>query len=165
MTQPMRLRSSLIHTPSGDEWRVGRRWVTRGLPRWRRMSTRKTAGEVLSVPDIGGPDDLAVTLAIIVGTVVVAVIVIPLLLFGIELILLGLVVAAGIIGRGLLGRPWIVQATRASEPTPTYTWKVSGWRRSARLIDEVVSALSVGRDPSPSEAQEPFTSTAQAPPS
>jgi len=69
-------------------------------------------------------------------------------------------VAAGIVGRGLLGRPWIVQATRVSETAPAFSWQVSGWRRSARLIDEVVVALSAGHDPSPSQAQESITPTA-----
>jgi hypothetical protein len=123
------------------------------------VSTGNATAEALSVPDIGGPDDLAVTLAVILGVVVFAVILIPLLLFGIELILLGLVVAAGILGRGLLGRPWIVHATRAGELSPTFTWTVSGWRRSARLIDEVVAALSAGLDPSPSEAHQSITPT------
>ncbi len=85
----MRLRSTSVCTPAGEEWLIGRRWVTRERPHWRRVPAGKAATEVLSVPDIGGPDDLAVTLAIIVGAVVFAVIVIPLLLFGIKLILLG----------------------------------------------------------------------------
>jgi len=156
----MRLGSSSVRTPAGEEWRVGRRWVTRKRPRWRKVPTGKAAAEAFSVPDIGGPDDLAVTVAVILGAIVVAVIIIPLLLFGIELILLGLVVAAGIAGRGLLGRPWIVQARRLSETSPAFSWRVSGWRRSARLIDEVTAALSAGLDPSPSQAQESITSTA-----
>jgi hypothetical protein len=156
----MHLGSSSVRTPAGDEWRVGRRWVTRERPRWRKVPTSKAAAEALSMPDIGGMDDLAVALAVILGAVVFAVILIPLLLFGIELILLGLVVAAGIAGRGLLGRPWIVEARRVSETAPALSWQVSGWRRSARLIDEVTAALSAGLDPSPSQAQETFTSTA-----
>ncbi len=156
----MRLGSSSVCTPAGEEWRVGRRWVMRERPHWRKVPTGKAAAEALSVPDIGGPDDLAVTLAVILGAVVFAVIIIPLLLFGIELILLGLVVAAGIVGRGLFGRPWIVQARRMSETAPAFSWRVSGWRRSARLIDEVTAALSAGLDPSLSEAQESITPTA-----
>lgn len=150
----MRVGSRLVRTPAGEEWLVGRRWVTRERPRWRRVPARKAAAEALWAPDIGGPDGLEFTLAVIAGAVVVAVIVIPLLLFGIELILLGLLVAAGIVGRGLLGRPWIVQARRASESAAVFGWKMSGWRRSARLIDEVASALSAGLEPSPAEAQE-----------
>jgi hypothetical protein len=104
------------------------------------------------MPDVGGLDDLATGLVILVGAVVVAVILIPLLLFGIELILLGFVVAAAILGRSLLGRPWIVQARPVSDAAPALSWNVTGWRRSARVIDEVATALAAGRDPSPSEA-------------
>jgi hypothetical protein len=145
----MLIGSTSASTPTGEEWRIGRRWVTRGRPRWRAVPTGKATAEAFSVPDIGGPDDLAATLATILGAVVIAVIIIPLLLFGIELIILGFVVAAGIVGRGLLGRPWIVEARMTSEPGPTYTWQVSGWRRSARLINEAATTLSAGLEPSP----------------
>ena len=93
----------------------------------------------MSLPDIGDPHDLAVTIAIILGAVVVAAIIIPLLLFGIELIILGFVVAAGIIGRGLLGRPWIIEARPPDTAVPTFTWRVRGSRRSTRLVDEVAT--------------------------
>jgi hypothetical protein len=113
----------------------------------------KAAGEVFSMPDVSGLDDLATGLVVLLGAVVLAVIVIPLLLFGIELIVLGLVIAAAIVGRALLGRPWIVQARCVASATPAVTWNVTGWRRSARLIDEVAGALADGRDPSPSDAE------------
>ena len=117
----------------------------------------------MSVPDIGDPQDLVATLAIVLGAVVVAVIVIPLLLFGIELIVLGLVVAGGILGRGLLGRPWIVEARPVGTSVPAYTWRVGGWRRSARLVDQIAAALSAGLDLPPPEPQSATIST--APPS
>jgi hypothetical protein len=101
----------------------------------------KATGEALSLPDFGDPQDLAASLAIVLGVVVIAAIVIPLLLFGIELIVLGFVIAAAIFGRGLLGRPWIVEAQPVGASVPTYTWRVRGWRRSARLADEVAAAL------------------------
>jgi hypothetical protein len=141
-----------VSTPAGEEWRVGRRWITRGRPRWRRVPAGKATGEALSLPDFGDPQDLAVTLAIILGAVVVAAIVIPLLLFGIELIVLGFVIAASIVGRGLLGRRWIVEARPVDTSAPTYTWRVGGWRQSARLVDEVGAALSAGLDQPPVDA-------------
>jgi hypothetical protein len=61
-------------------------------------------------------------------------------------------IAAGILGRGLLGRPWVVRATPREDPANALTWKVIGLRRSARVIDEVSSALAGGLDPSPSDA-------------
>jgi hypothetical protein len=150
----LRVGARLIQTPSGEEWRVGRRWLTRGLPRWRKVPAGKATAEALSMPDAGGPGDLAATMLIAVGAMVVAVIVIPLLLFGIELVVLGFLVAAAILGRSLLGRPWIVQARPLSDGAHLLTWKVSGWRRSGTLIDEVAVALASGRDPSPSEDAE-----------
>jgi len=107
------------------------------------------------MPDGGGPDDFAVGIAIVIGALVVAVVLIPLLLFGIELILVGVLIAAGILGRGMLGRPWVVEARCAENPARTLAWKVVGWRRSARLIDEVAASLANGRDPAPAEAAEP----------
>jgi len=101
----------------------------------------------LSLPDFEDPQDLAATLAIVLGVVVVAAIVIPLLLFGIELIVLGFVIAGSIIGRGLFGRPWIVEARPVGASAPTCTWRVGGWRNSAQLADEVAVALSAGLDP------------------
>jgi hypothetical protein len=147
------LGSKSVSTPAGEEWRVGRRWITRNPPRWRRVPAGKATGEALSLPDFGDPQDLAASLAIVLGVLVVAAIVIPLLLFGIELIVLGLVIAASIVGRGLLGRPWIVEARPVGASLPTHTWRVRGWRRSARLADEVAAALSAGLDPPPAEAR------------
>lgn len=138
-----------VSTPAGEEWRVGRRWITRGRPRWRRVPAGKATGEALSLPDIGDPQDLAASLAIVLGAIVVAAIIIPLLLFGIELIVLGFVIAGSIAGRGLLGRPWIVEAHPVGASVPTYAWRVSGWRQSARLVDDVAAALSAGLNPPP----------------
>ncbi len=112
------------------------------------------ADAVFTVPDFGGLDDLGVAVLALLAVVVVAIVVIPLLLFGIELILLGLLVAAGIAGRTLLGRPWIVQATPLNAEAEELSWRVVGWRRSNRLIEEVVASLSAGLDPSPAEAPE-----------
>lgn len=106
------------------------------------------------MPDAGGPDEFATGLVILVGVVVVAVVIIPLLLFGIELIIVGLVLAGGILGRGLLGRPWVVEATSVGDAGRSLTWRVVGWRRSGRLIDEVARSLSNGLEPAPAEAHE-----------
>lgn len=105
----------------------------------------------IPIPDL---DDLGVAVLALLAVVVVAVVVIPLLLFGIELILLGLLVGAGIVGRTLLGRPWIVQATPLAEvhQDQALSWRVIGWRRSNRLVEEVVASLSAGLDPAPAEA-------------
>jgi hypothetical protein len=148
-----------VATPSGQEWRVGRRWSTLRMPRWRKVRMGKPdAGDaaeavVLAVPDL---DDLGAAALALLAVVVVAVVVIPLLLFGIELILLGLLIAVGIVGRTLLGRPWIVRATPLGPEVGELSWQVVGWRRSNRVIEEVAASLSAGLDPSPAEAAEPI---------
>jgi hypothetical protein len=116
-----------------------------------------------NMPDFGSLDDIATGVVIAVGALVVAVVLIPLLLFGIELIVVGLLVAGGILGRGLLGRPWFVQATPVGDAAGALAWKVTGWRRSSRLIDEVAASLSDGRTPAPSEAAEPVPVPAARP--
>jgi hypothetical protein len=91
---------------------------------------------------------------VLVAVAVIAIVVVPLLLFGIELIVLGLVVAAGIVGRTLLGRPWVVRAVPVGGDAQVLAWRVSGWRRSARVIGEVAAALDAGRDPVSAETVE-----------
>src|SRR5437588_8031843 len=149
-----------VRAPSGVEWCIGRCWISRGLPRWRKIRVGKpsaeTTGEaaLLGVADVGSLEDLGAGLAIIAVILVVAVVVIPLLLFGIELIIVGLLIAAGILGRGLLGRPWVVQASPADGAGQARAWRVVGWCRSGRLIDEVAASLADGLEPAPAEAAE-----------
>jgi hypothetical protein len=150
-----RLSQLSVSTPSGAGWRVGRRWISRPLPHWRKVRAGNATGEaVWSVPDFGGPDELGTGLAVIAAVLVVAVVLIPLLLFGIELIIVGLVLAAGILGRGLLGHPWVVQATPVDVADQSLAWRGVRWRRSGRLIDEVATSLSHGLEPAPAEAAE-----------
>lgn len=151
--------SRVARTPAGMEWRVGRRWISRGLPHWRKVRFgKRRAGEaaeaVFMLPDVEGFDDIGAAVLVLVAVAVIAIVVVPLLLFGIELIVLGLVIAAGIIGRTLLGRPWVVQAVPVDGDAQVLAWRVCGWRRSARVIEEVIAALDAGRDPVPSETSE-----------
>jgi hypothetical protein len=138
--------------PDGTRWRVARVWTERRVPRWRKGSLEGGGFEWLA-PD--GPDESFVLwLALVVGTVVAVVVVIPLLLFGIELILLGLLIAAAILGRALLGRPWLVRARPLDDGDPGMAWRVVGWRRSYRVIEEVASAISSGTTAQPMEPAE-----------
>lgn len=153
----LRLRTRVVETPGGVKWRIGRLWAGRRLPRWRRVRLGDAGAEAawsLPIPDGGSPEDLAAGVVILVGAVVFAVVLIPLLLFGIELIILGLLVAAGILGRALLARPWVVRAIPASGHDAALGWKVTGLRRSGRVIDEVAAALTSGLPPAPAEAAE-----------
>jgi hypothetical protein len=148
----IRICSRRVRTPSGTEWQVGRRWTSRGLPRWRSRAGTDSdlALEGVSIVDVGGFDGSpwALLASIVIGIVLVLIL-IPLLLFGIELMLAGLLVAGGIVARAALGRPWIVQAIPSGNPSGTLNWEVKGWRRSARLIEDVAAELSAGHTPSP----------------
>lgn len=156
------LGARTVRAPSGLEWRVGRRWIGRPMPRWRRMRSRKThtadggringAEALLSVPDFDNLGDLGAVVLIVLVLIVIALVLVPLLLFGIELILLGLLLAAGVLGRTLLGRPWVVQAIPSGEEVGVLGWPVVGWLRSARVIDEVAASIEAGLDPVPAEA-------------
>lgn len=154
------LGAQAVQAPTGQEWHVGRRWITRRLPQWRKIPLdgngrgKDAAEAVFGFPNFGDLEDLGAILLVIAALAVFALILIPLLLFGIELIGLGLLIAAGIAGRTLLGRPWVVMATSTSDAASVMSWRVVGWRRSARLIDEVASALATGLDPAPAEAVE-----------
>jgi hypothetical protein len=142
--------SRRVRSPSGVEWQVGRRWTSRGLPRWRSRVGRDADQflDGVSIVDVGGFDSPWVMLAGIVVGIVLVLIVIPLLLFGIELIVAGLVVAGGIAMRSALGRPWIVQATPSGNPSGALSWEIKGWRRSAQLIERVATELAAGLTPS-----------------
>lgn len=112
------------------------------------------AGWSVPIGDIGSSEDLEVLLGAIVAAVIIAVIVIPLLLFGVELIIAGLLVAAGILARSAFGRPWVVLAAPSANPAGALAWEVRGWRRSARLIEEVATEIAAGLTPSPVEDPE-----------
>jgi hypothetical protein len=153
----LHLRESVVESPDGVTWRIGRLWVSRSLPRWRKVNLGDAAAEgawSIPVPDVGSVDDLAAVVLIVIGAVVFAVILAPLLLFGIELIIVGLLIAAGILGSSLLGRPWVVRATPAGGRDRALAWRVRGLRRSARVIDEVAASLVSGFPPAPVEAAE-----------
>jgi hypothetical protein len=150
-------RSRRVRTPSGAEWRVGRQWSPRGLPRWRRPSFGDDAEDTLdtawavSAFDVGGFDSIATLLGGIVLIVVLAVILVPLFVFGVELVIAGVVLAVGIVARSAFGRPWIVRATPTADPAAALAWKVRGWRRSEQLIEEIATELGAGLMPSPGE--------------
>jgi hypothetical protein len=153
------MRNRVVDTPDGVQWRVGRLWIGRRLPKWRRVRLGEASSDAawnIPIPDVGSVDDLAAMVVVVVGAVIVAVVLIPLLLFGVELIALGLLIAAGILGRALLGRPWVVRATPAGGHARALAWNVTGLRRSARVIEEVAEALTAGVPPAPAEAADPL---------
>jgi hypothetical protein len=136
-----------VTSPSGVEWRMGRRWLGGRIPRFRRVTAE--AGSDIAwqsgnwLPgDVADWGDLEGWLVAVVALVLIVFVLIPLLLFGVELIVLGAVVAASLIGRLFLGRPWVVAAR--SNDGQVLTWNVKGWRRSGRLLDDAARALATG---------------------
>jgi hypothetical protein len=155
LAMTMHIGSRRLKTPSGAEWRVGRRWVARRLPRWRRVDVGRGAEWVAertpSNVDIFGVqsfEDLGVLAALAVAVVVIAVVIVPLVLFGVELMIVGLLVAGGIVARSAFGRPWVVVATPSADPAGALAWEVRGWQRSSQLIEEIEAELAAGITPS-----------------
>jgi hypothetical protein len=55
----------MVQTPSGQEWRVGRRWINRELPRWRKVRLDGVSSEAawsIPMPD-GVIDEVSSALA------------------------------------------------------------------------------------------------------
>lgn len=138
--------------PDGVEWQVGRRWLTR-RPELDRPRRGEIAAESLNNLGAGWPDfgsvDLGEGLVVAAAVVAFLLILVPILFFGVELIILGALLAGGVIARTLLGQPWVIEA-RSTDPLASggqLEWRVRGWRRSRKLIAQVASDLSTGREP------------------
>jgi hypothetical protein len=136
-----------VVAPDGVEWQVSRRWSTRRFGwTWKRRS--EIAQPLATVGQGLGGVDLSEG-AVVVLAVASALILIPLLFFGVELLILGAFLAAGLVSRVFLRSPWLVEA-RSSDPLTSgrqLEWRVIGWRRSGKLIDQVVTDLAAGREP------------------
>jgi hypothetical protein len=141
-----------VVAPDGAEWRIGRRWLT-SRPRLGRPSHGEIVSESLfnvgpAWPDFGNLD-LGEGLLLVAAVVAVALILIPILFFGIELVIVGVLLAAGVMARTLLRQPWVVEARSSDSLTSgrLLEWRVRGWRKSGRLIGQIASDLSAGREP------------------
>ena len=138
--------------PDGVEWRVRRRWLTSSpkLPRPRRGEIAAESLNHLgaSLPDFGN-GDLGQGLLVAALVVACLVILIPVLFFGIELIILGVLLATGVVARTVLRQPWLVEADSIDSLSSGrhLEWRVRGWQKSTRLIAQVASDLSAGREP------------------
>jgi hypothetical protein len=133
----------------GAEWTVGRIWLTRRFGWTRKRRDLPAKGLSNLGQGLGGVDFGEQGVLVIVAVVAAILILIPLLFFGIELIVLGVLLAAGIVARVLLRRPWVIEA-RSSDPLSPgrqLEWRVTGWRKSGKLIDQVISDLAAGREP------------------
>lgn len=127
-----------------------------------RQAWKNSAPDVLQpggdfLGQLGGIDsgEGAVAILVAIVAIVLAVFVlVPLLLFGVELIIVGVAIALGMLGRLFLGRPWVVAAECLDSPGTGFAWRVSGIRRSQRVLDQVAAALEAGATPEPAERVE-----------
>jgi hypothetical protein len=149
---PLQLGPRRVVAPDGVEWRVGRRWLTdrarRAAPRPRGIASESLHNLGSAWPDVGSAD-IEDALLLVAATLVIVLILVPVLFFGIDLIILGVVLAGGVIARTVLRQPWVIEAN-SSDPLTSerrLEWRVRGWRDSGRLIAQVASDLSAGRQP------------------
>jgi hypothetical protein len=153
-----------VVAPDGRTWRVARRWTRRRV-RWRRVREKREGEgrwwEALDFLDVFHLADLHPALAI-VGVVVLVllalgigvVFVVPLLLALVDVLVIAAVLLVGAVARTLLGRPWEVEARTVGTPAEERTWRVRGWRASARAVEQVAQGFELGqRDPAPELAQ------------
>ena len=135
-----------VTAPDGRRWRVNRglKW-----PRWREPNT----GDA-NLGDLAfwiGPDDFALV-GLVIGLILflvfglLIVFLLPLVLFVLEALL---VVGALLIMRSM----WIVDATTIGPPPEARAWRVRGWRRSKRALDEVVRELRLGVEAASEEGE------------
>lgn len=125
-----------VRDPSGQTWRVTRRWVP-----WRR----RLKGAWEHMPTLpAGDDPISVAL-----TILLLIICLPLLLLilvaGLELLLLLLVLPFAILARVLLGRHWTIEARRGWQPR----WEepAGSWHASGQAIRDVAAAIQQGHLP------------------
>lgn len=96
-------------------------------------------------------DDLDLWGGLLILGVIAAVIliVIPILLFGLKLIIVGVLLAGTSWARLVMRKPWTVGARALDQSGRIVRWRVVGWRRSVRLIDQLRRDLAAGREPVP----------------
>jgi hypothetical protein len=90
-------------------------------------------------------EGVLVVLVAILGLALLIFFVIPALIFLVELVLF--IVAAALVAalRSILRRPWVVEAVREGPDPAIMRWKVVGFFRSRRVIDEIAQALELGQ--------------------
>jgi hypothetical protein len=129
-----------VRDPSGQTWRVTRRWVP-----WRR----RLKGGIMEGPTFptGLGDD---PISMVIG-IVCLIIALPFLLLalvaGLELLLLLLVLPFAVLGRVLFGSHWHVELRRGFEPF----WEIEAgdWQASKLKIHEIADGVRRGATPEP----------------
>ena len=139
--------------PDGVEWHVGRRWLTR-RPKLNRPRRGDAASESFFNSGQGWLDfsnfELGEELLLVTVAIALVLVLVPVLFFGVELIIVGALLAGGVLAHTVLRQPWVIEA-RSRDPFGAgrhLDWRVRGWRESRKLIAQVASDLSAGREPS-----------------
>jgi hypothetical protein len=135
-----------VTAPDGRVWQVARHWPRR--LRWRKLDTDLSPADALNFGDVGDLGDgvggiigaILVTVALVVFAAALVIIVLPLFL------LLGEAVIV-VLGVYVVSRRWVVEATTDGPPPDRFAYRVRGWRRSRKAVQEVADALRQGRDP------------------
>lgn len=108
--------------------------------RFRDWDWREAGSGDFADAELGG-------LAVIAVAMVVFLVIWPIVAIALELILIVLICLVGDAGRVLFRRPWTVIARSEATGSPRrHEWRVVGWRRSTRLIEDVINSLKSGTD-------------------
>jgi hypothetical protein len=83
-------------------------------------------------------------LTVVLGVIIV--LVLPLLVFIAEALF---ILCAIVVLRGT----WIIEASTEGPPSEKKAWRVRGWARSKRAVQEVASELRAGVEAAPAEAE------------
>lgn len=126
-----------VKDPTGQTWRVSRRWVP-----WRR----RLKGALEAMPDTPTLGDDPISL--VFGGILL-ILMLPFLLLilvaGLEFLLLLLVLPFAILGRVLFGQHWTIEARRGWHPC----WEGSAgdWTEGRQAIRDVATAIERGHLP------------------
>ncbi|MDQ3985183.1 MAG: hypothetical protein M3280_01625 [Actinomycetota bacterium] len=110
-------------------------------PRWRARGT-----DLIDVSDIFSLADDVIPAPVlgVLAVLVVVIFVLPLFIFIVELLLILLLVIITLVGTTLLRRSWIIEAVPSDRRARIKRWKVTGWRRSNQVMDEIAKSLESG---------------------
>jgi len=133
-----------VDAADGRSWIVRRRIV---WPRWREVDVGVSPLDVLDVAGFGdSPAAFIVGAVVVVVVALVIVLLLPLILFVVEALLVLAAIA-------LLRGTWLVEASTSGPPAELKAWKIKGWSRSRRAVDEVASELRAGVEAAPTEGE------------
>jgi hypothetical protein len=133
-----------VFGPDGRPWTVRRRWAP-WRPRWRWTPPRLNHFDWLDAPLDFDLEGFLVVLGAILVLALLIFFIIPALIFLVELILF--LIAAFLVAflRSLLRRSWVVEAVRDDPDGAIMRWRVVGFMRSRRVIDEIAQGLQQGQ--------------------